>query len=187
MYKICLFFVLPLSLLLLSFDLTKSSTREPITYKFSYISMLMGGEQISKLNWDQPRLLSDKIQFVIVNDSVMYKQDFYNGSIKNTTTLNKSPRSILKLFKELPSHYLDFELIGAFNFKHLPKDIWNVYYYSKKRKALLDVEHEFELNRIGGVILYMNKPNNPFKDYENYFKILVGSERTYNYPVIHLK
>lgn len=67
---------------------------------------------------------------------------------------------------------------------HMPKDMWAVYYYSKKRQSLLCVSHSFELNRIDDVMIFMDEPKHPFTNYKKFFKVMEGENASYHYSVM---
>lgn len=157
-------------------------------YEFTYISMLFSEKKPVLINWGAPRRFqnSERLVFKMINDSTITREQVdQSGKRAQKQFLIKTPVQTLKMFKSVPRQYLDFELIDVYNYRHLPLDIWSVLYYSKKRNALLTVEHAFELNRITGVILYMSEPNNPFKDFNKYFVFPLDS--VYQYPVIKQK
>jgi hypothetical protein len=167
------------------------SNKQPVmatgVYKFSYLSNLNLVKSPKPLNWENPRAfeIPNSVRFKVVNDSVIYKYGCNkDGSIKYSTKLLKTPLHILKTFKQVPRNYLDYELVGVYNFDHLPRDIWEVYYYSKKRKSLMDVHHMFELNRIYNVMIFMDQPKHPFVDFKKFFNVLKGEDASYSYPVI---
>ncbi len=159
---------------------------KPGTYSFSYISVLGLLKNASLHNWEIPKPFDvpNAVRFEVVNDSVIYKLD---RSFKRVGIARRISPSNSDMFKTIPKRYLDFELVGVYNYDHLPKDVWQAYYYSKKRKSLMGISHIFEANRIYDAVVFMDKPNNPFSDYTKFFKVLTGRDTAYYYPTIKTK
>jgi len=141
------------------------------------------------MHWEKPRAFDiyKGVRFEVVNDSLIYKHSYDIDGKKiegKSSVARRTSSKIMAMFKPVPKNYLDYELVGVYNFDHMPPDMWQVFYYSKKRKSLLSVSHSFELNRIDHVMLFLDQPKHPFKDFTKFFRVLAGDEASYNYPVV---
>ncbi len=177
-------------LLVSSFNQPKANTAMPPgLYAFSYISNLGLLGEAKPLDWEKPRALDPQkcVRFEVVNDSLIYKHSYDSNGKKlegKSSTARRTNPKIVAMFKPVPKNYLDYELVGVYSYDHMPTDMWEVLYYSKKRKSLMSVSHSFELNRIDYVILFLDHPHHPFKDFTKFFRVLAGDEAVYHYPVI---
>lgn len=169
-----------------SVNTNNNAKRDPATKVdtlwFSHISMMGMGETPQYVNWEKPNLLGRKaIGYEFLNDSLIAKLNRRpTGELVTVDTLKK-----LTNFKALPlgvrqlkQSFLDYDLIGIFQYQKLPPDIYISIYYSKARKSLIQQTHVIEMNRVSDVDVLTNGPKNPFAKKHD-FKVMVGDERNY--------
>ena len=163
---------------------------KPGLYEYRYISMYFWGKPPHS-SWVKPRYLEDheRVAYRIINKGLIYKGYFNSASGKYRwgDTLTLVPKLELRFYDPVPSKVLDYELVGAYFFDKRFKDVFTVIYYSKKRNAVMEQFHAYELNRIEAITLYMNKQVNPLTEVSKYFKLRKPKDSIYKLPVKVIK
>ncbi|MNR25478.1 hypothetical protein D3C85_1426320 [compost metagenome] len=137
------------------------------------------GEKIKYFDWKTPRKIDISLGICFLNDSLMFKFNKNKDGKIRRDSIRKVTKQLAGITDLKPS-VGTYKLMGVFQYDKNPKDIYTVFYYDSIQKSMIEESHDFVLNRISSVILFLQEQYNPFANSPEEFKILQTRDNTFH-------